>query len=553
MGGSSESDIRIDRVTVSAFRELFDGGDVAFEAQTYGPGLGGSSESSREEVESSGSKADPESSMSSASRLECGEFEEMFGHDLTSSPTDADTGVSTSRARETDESDMHVTRDDSADAESGEGGHSMARSPDTKESSSSDEPESERRFDLARGTDDESGVPRIDAPDTHGTSTRKRLSLDRSSERSSCSGGSDDRRPAGRLGREADRDISSESSEGSGEHEAGADVDAQDERLLDESTASPLGAEHEESSDEPRKRYATDETSPTDDEAPSQHLDESTDVGTPALGSNDHDRRSSGASRARGTSAPEERDTSASERASPGVPAPSSIEPVENCTEATGSADSENQDVESAISNMQHVDETSPEQIDEVRLPAPDDGGESSDDASGLDAVSWAERLDETSTRPIGDGDEVSQTSSRHSNVSTPLGSKTGAPESQILDPVRSGGASMASSSVSALERSEGGVLAPSGRRSGAVTDSNDGALDISDTSAVAERLRALYLEWMRMFETLGRSPSMEQSQFARRVRSRLDQVRAEYGVSRVEMDVELEGDRVNLVVRPAS
>ncbi len=104
MSDERQSDPSIRRVKVSAFRKLFDGGDVSFEAQTYGPGIGQSTSaaanlSSASEGRDTSSQTEPdETPATSTDMMEAGSLEEVFGvraesHATDSSPEEASTSI----------------------------------------------------------------------------------------------------------------------------------------------------------------------------------------------------------------------------------------------------------------------------------------------------------------------------------------------------------------------------------------------------------------------------------------------------------------------------
>ncbi len=77
------------------------------------------------------------------------------------------------------------------------------------------------------------------------------------------------------------------------------------------------------------------------------------------------------------------------------------------------------------------------------------------------------------------------------------------------------------------------------------------GLLDVSDDSTIKERLQRLYLEWRRASEALGRTPPMDRTEFAQRVRHRLRDVRREYDIERVDMRIDVESEPPKVVVTP--
>ena len=88
MNEDANQALRVRRVKVSAFRELFDGGEVAFEAQTYGPGLGRvesseiSADSTPDVQEESMDEEIRTSDSTASSGLKSGRLQDVFGAKL---------------------------------------------------------------------------------------------------------------------------------------------------------------------------------------------------------------------------------------------------------------------------------------------------------------------------------------------------------------------------------------------------------------------------------------------------------------------------------------
>lgn len=127
MNDDSESKPRIRRVDVSAFREVFDGGEIVGDMQTYGPGVVQRSETARSPESSGAGSGETTSSgdrktvgSESIEGLKSGDLGEVFGSELESSEGPGE-------AEETSpEEDTRASDEETADPDEGASGRDDA-------------------------------------------------------------------------------------------------------------------------------------------------------------------------------------------------------------------------------------------------------------------------------------------------------------------------------------------------------------------------------------------------------------------------------------------